>query len=280
MQPRARLPLASSCEDADPGAPRARGVERRRHRQRRPPGRGLSPTGSEQARALGRALAAEPIDLGVSSRLQRTRRRSSSRSRPRAPAPRRAAPRRDRLRLVRGRPARRVPQLGLEHGPTPPARAAARAARRSQPGSLMASRRCSRGPRRRVLAVSHGLPVRYVLDAADGRFPRRVSSRCRTPRPTGSSGRASSGRSRRCARGRQSRASRDNPLVDDERGAVRPMHTLQHDRAAFPCPARGPRGSARRRGSRVRWLRRRRSRADELHPVARRAPPPTRRSSI
>ena len=32
--------------------------------------------------------------------------------------------------------------------------------------------RCD-GPKQTILAVSHGLPVRYVLDAADGRLPAR-----------------------------------------------------------------------------------------------------------
>jgi probable phosphoglycerate mutase len=137
-----------------------------------PPGRGLSPTGSEQARSLGRDLVSEPIDLGVSSRLQRAR---------------------DTLELAFS--GRRIPCLveplldevgfgSFEGGPLTQYRAWAWS---HGPGAA-----CPGGGETRaeiaariaagldallgrseatILAVSHGLPVRYALDAAEGRVP-------------------------------------------------------------------------------------------------------------
>ena len=137
-----------------------------------PPGEGLSALGSEEARALGRALAAEAIDLGVSSRLLRTR---------------------DTLALAlagRGTPCAVEPLLdeigfgSFEGGSLADYRAWAWAheAAADCPGGgesrAGAASRIADGleallrrPEAIVLAVSHGLPLRYVLDAAEGRVP-------------------------------------------------------------------------------------------------------------
>lgn len=137
-----------------------------------PPGRGLSADGSEQARALGRSLVTEPIGLGVSSRLRRTQ---------------------DTLALAldgRGIPVFVEPLLdevgfgSFEGGPLDAYRAWAWANGPSAPcpggGETRAdiAARLAAGlvallqrPEATVLAVSHGLPVRYVLDAATGRVP-------------------------------------------------------------------------------------------------------------
>ena len=55
--------------------------------------------------------------------------------------------------------------MGARRGPPPP--------RGSPTGSTALLQR----PEQVILAVSHGLPVRYVLDAADGRFPEQRLAR-------------------------------------------------------------------------------------------------------
>ncbi len=137
-----------------------------------PPGASLSEVGIEGARTLGRLLADEPIDLGVSSRLLRTQ---------------------ETLALALG--DRTVPTMvetlldeidfgSFEGGPlaayrtwawghTPDAdcpgggESRARAAVRFADGLVALLGR----PEATVLAVSHAVPVRYVLDASDGSFP-------------------------------------------------------------------------------------------------------------
>ena len=137
-----------------------------------PPGEGLSELGVEEAHRLGAALAHEPIELGVATRLLRTR---------------------ETLELaLRGREVERVvvPALdeigfgAFEGGPladyrtwawtTEPdvvgpggAESRATAAERFA-GALVA---LLERPEETVLAVAHALPVRYVLDAADGLIP-------------------------------------------------------------------------------------------------------------
>ena len=137
-----------------------------------PPGRGLSDVGREQAHTLGAVLAPEAIDLGVSSRLQRAQ---------------------DTLALSlagRDTPCIVEPLLdeigfgSFEGGPLPNYRTwawthepgadcpgggesrAGTAARLAEALDALLRR-----PEQVLLAVSHGLPVRYVLDAAEGRAP-------------------------------------------------------------------------------------------------------------
>ena len=137
-----------------------------------PPGMGLSALGVEEARALGRALAAEPIDLGVATRLARTQ---------------------ETLELALE--GRNVPQIvlpGLDEigfgsfdgGPLADYRAWAWTTEPDAvcPGGgesrVHAAERFASAldellarPEEVILAVSHALPVRYVIDASDGSFP-------------------------------------------------------------------------------------------------------------
>jgi broad specificity phosphatase PhoE len=137
-----------------------------------PPGAGLSPLGLDQARALGVALAGEPVDLGVATALERTRRT---------------------LELALeglATPTVTMTSLGeigfgaFEGGPLEAYRAWAWS---TPPDGLCpgdgetrvevalrlaaALEELLERPEERVLAVSHALPVRYVLDAADGLVP-------------------------------------------------------------------------------------------------------------
>ena len=137
-----------------------------------PPGGGLSPEGAQEAVALGAQLEAEPIGLGVSSGFRRAS---------------------DTLTLaLAGRGVPLVVERGLDeigfgsfeggslaayrawawtHEPEAPCpgggETRADAARRIA-GALVA---LLDRPERVILAVTHGLPLRYVIDAADGSFP-------------------------------------------------------------------------------------------------------------
>ena len=183
-----------SVKHADPGAPRARRLERRATSSTPSLRARVSRRRASRRRARSAALlAAEPIELGVSSRLRRAQETlalalagpgitaaSSSRCSTRSASARSRAAPSPTTAPGRGRTGR-----------TPPARAAARAAPTPRLGSPTGLEALLRRPERTVLAVSHGLPLRYVLDAADGRVPvGSASSPCRTRRPTGSSGAA------------------------------------------------------------------------------------------
>ena len=137
-----------------------------------PPGEGLSPQGAEEAVALGAQLETEPIELGVSSRFRRAS---------------------ETLALaLAGRGVPFVVEPGLdeigfgsfEGGSLAAYRAWAwkHAPEAACPGGgetrADAARRIAAGlgalldrPERVILAVTHGLPLRYVIDAADGSFP-------------------------------------------------------------------------------------------------------------
>jgi broad specificity phosphatase PhoE len=137
-----------------------------------PPGEGLSPAGIEEARALGRAFAAERIDLGVSSRLQRARETLALALAGRG-TPCVVEPLLDEIGFgsFDGGSLAAYRRWAWEHGPDVPcpgggeSRAAA-ALRFADALSALLAR-----PEEKLLVVSHALPIRYVLDASDGRFP-------------------------------------------------------------------------------------------------------------
>jgi probable phosphoglycerate mutase len=137
-----------------------------------PPGEGLSPRGVEEALGLREALAGEEIGLGVATELLRTQ---------------------ETLELALGGldvPRLVLPQLNeigfgrFEGGPLAAYREWAWTAEpdvecpgggesRSAAGARYASalELLLARPEETVLAVGHALPIRYVLDASDGRFP-------------------------------------------------------------------------------------------------------------
>jgi broad specificity phosphatase PhoE len=137
-----------------------------------PPGEGLSPVGLDQARALGLMLAGEPIDLAVCTRFRRSRETLDA--------------------ALEGRflPVAVEPLLdeidfgSFEGGPVAAYRSWARAHDAAAPcpgggeSRVEAATRFAAGleallarPEDTVLAVSHALPIRYALDAADSSFP-------------------------------------------------------------------------------------------------------------
>lgn len=139
----------------------------------RPPGRGLSEVGREESRRLAEALAQEHIDLAVTSELARTQ---------------------ETLELALG--TRSVPRIvlrewneidfgGFESGPLEAYRAWAWANEADVDCPGGGETRAGVAARvagvletllardeRTILAIGHALPVRYVLDAAEGQVPR------------------------------------------------------------------------------------------------------------
>jgi broad specificity phosphatase PhoE len=137
-----------------------------------PPGPGLTTQGVEEAQELGRALAGEPIGLGVSSRLRRSAETLAAALEGRD-IPLVVAPLFDEIRFgaFEGLP---LAEYRVWARSEPPAaecpgggETRAAAAARIAAGLTTLLRR----PENTILLVSHGLPVRYVLDASDGRFP-------------------------------------------------------------------------------------------------------------
>jgi probable phosphoglycerate mutase len=137
-----------------------------------PPGDGVSELGVEEGLALREALAHEPIGLGVSTRLARTQETLDLALGGRA-VERIVVPGLDEIRFgsYEGGPLAAYrewawtnePDLVCPGGGESRVEAATRIA-----GALV---ELLGRPEDVVLAVSHALPVRYVLDAADGSFP-------------------------------------------------------------------------------------------------------------
>lgn len=137
-----------------------------------PPGGGLSSQGADEARALGAQVAGEPIELGVSSRLLRTQETLAVALCGRD-VPRLVEPLLDEIDFgsFEGRPLADYRAWAWEHPPDAdcPGGGESRvdAALRVAAGleALLEQTAAT------VLAISHALPIRYVLDAADGAFP-------------------------------------------------------------------------------------------------------------
>ena len=226
-----------------------------------PPGEGLSPQGPRRPSRSARMLAAEPIELGVSSRFRRAAETAHARTRGRGrPRHRRAGARRDRLRLVRGRLARRVPRMGVgaaARGRVPGGRRDARRRRRALAGGLAAllHRPEARDPR------GHSRPARALRDRCRGRpFPGAAARA--VPHAVAVSGSSGLGRARRRDAGRVgggagfATARSPIPLLADDDPAAHGRCNWQRDRATSPSSRRGPRGPPRRRRGRLQWRRR------------------------
>lgn len=132
----------------------------------------LTTTGREQARALGRMLTDEPIDLCVTSEFLRARETADLALEGRE-IPRLVLPELNDIRFGRfeGRALADYRAWARTHGPVEPA-----------PGGgesrVDTVRRYARGyrtilarPEGTVLVVAHGLPIRYLLNAAAGSAP-------------------------------------------------------------------------------------------------------------
>jgi probable phosphoglycerate mutase len=132
----------------------------------------LTATGREEARQLGRELAADPIDLCVTSEFERAQETADL-----------ALEGRDVPRLVladlndirfgefEGVPLTDYRAWAHSHGPTEPAPGGGDSRAETVARYVRAYRKILARPERTVLVVAHGLPVRYVLDAAEARDP-------------------------------------------------------------------------------------------------------------
>jgi broad specificity phosphatase PhoE len=137
-----------------------------------PPGDGLSSRGIDEALALREALAGEAIALGVATELRRTQETLDLALADRA-VPRLVLPGLNEIDFGRfeGGPLTTYrewawstePDVECPGGGESRASAAARVA--NALATLLAR------AEETILAIGHSLPIRYVLDAADGRFP-------------------------------------------------------------------------------------------------------------
>jgi broad specificity phosphatase PhoE len=137
-----------------------------------PPGTGLTPQGVREATALRSELAARRIDLGVATRLVRTQETLEVALDGRD-VPRVVLPELDEIRFgsFEGGPLEPYRAWAWSHPPDAAGpgggESRAEAAARYADGLEALLER----PEDAVLAVSHSLAVRYVLDASDGGFP-------------------------------------------------------------------------------------------------------------
>jgi alpha-ribazole phosphatase len=137
-----------------------------------PPGGGLSENGREEARILGSLVANDSIDLGVCSRLLRTQETLDLALAGR-PVPRIVEPQLDEIGFgsFEGGPLAVYRQWAWENEPGAacPGGGESRveaALRFAEALAALLAR-----PEETLLVVSHALPIRYVIDASDGRFP-------------------------------------------------------------------------------------------------------------
>lgn len=137
-----------------------------------PPGRGLSEQGREEARLLCSLLASDSVDVGFSSRLLRTQQTLDLALAGRS-IPYIVEPLLDEIGFgsFDGGSLAAYRRWAWENEPDAPCPGGGEsrtgAARRFAAAlSALLAR-----PEETVLVVSHALPIRYVIDASDGRFP-------------------------------------------------------------------------------------------------------------
>jgi probable phosphoglycerate mutase len=132
----------------------------------------LTETGREEARALGRARASDEIDLCVTSEFERVRETADLALEGRE-APRLVLPELNDIRFgeFEGRPLTDYRAWAHAHGPEEPAPGGGDSRAETVGRYVRAYRTILARPEETVLVVAHGLPVRYVLDAVEGRNP-------------------------------------------------------------------------------------------------------------
>jgi broad specificity phosphatase PhoE len=143
-----------------------------------PPGEGLSPQGVAEARALAIRLAAEPLGLGVSSRLRRARETLALALGDRE-LPREVEPLFDEIGFgsFEGGPLDDYRAWAWSHGPADPCPGGGESRAAAAARTAHALEALLRRSEEVILTVSHALVLRYVLDAADGVPPNsRIAS--------------------------------------------------------------------------------------------------------
>jgi 2,3-bisphosphoglycerate-dependent phosphoglycerate mutase len=133
---------------------------------------GLTVEGRAQAQRLGELLADAPLDLCVTSEFERTRETAeivlAGRSVPRLVLP---ALNDIRFGEFEGKPLADYRAWAHAHGPGEPAPGGGESRVETVRRYVDAYRDLLARSERTILVVAHGLPVRYVLDAAAGRAP-------------------------------------------------------------------------------------------------------------
>ena len=132
----------------------------------------LTETGREEARALGRALAGDEIDLCVTSEFERVR-ETADLALEGCEVPRLVLPELNDIRFgeFEGRPLTDYRAWAHAHGPEEPAPGGGDSRAETVGRYVRAYRTILARPEETVLVVAHGLPVRYILDAIEGRYP-------------------------------------------------------------------------------------------------------------
>jgi broad specificity phosphatase PhoE len=133
---------------------------------------GLTEAGREQSRQLGRLLAGTTIDLCAVSEFQRARETADLALAGRE-VPRLVVPELNDIRFgeFEGRALADYRTWARAHTPDDRVPGGGESRAETVRRYISGYRKLLARPERTVLAVAHGLPVRYVLDAADGRFP-------------------------------------------------------------------------------------------------------------
>jgi probable phosphoglycerate mutase len=133
---------------------------------------GLTEVGREQARQLGRELAAEAIDLCATSAFQRARETADLALEDRA-VPRLVLAELNDIRFgeFEGRLLTEYRAWAHAHGPEDVCPGGGDSRAQTVARYVTAYGQLLERPEAAVLVVAHGLPVRYVLDAVDGRNP-------------------------------------------------------------------------------------------------------------
>jgi broad specificity phosphatase PhoE len=135
----------------------------------------LTDAGREQARELGRALAGERIDLCVTSEFERTRETADLALEGRD-TPRLVLPELNDIRFgeFEGRALTEYRAWAHAHGPLDFAPGGGDSRAETVARYVGGYRLILERPEQTILVVAHGLPVRYVLEALDGRSPAPV----------------------------------------------------------------------------------------------------------
>jgi uncharacterized phosphatase len=133
---------------------------------------GLTEAGREQARQLGRDLAGEAVDLCVTSEFQRAKGTADLALEGRK-VPRLVLPELNDIRFgeFEGRLLTEYRVWAHSHGPDEPAPGGGDSRAQTVARYVAAYGELLDRPEASVLVVAHGLPVRYVLDAVEGRNP-------------------------------------------------------------------------------------------------------------
>lgn len=132
----------------------------------------LTPEGREQARRLGEELRDEPFELCVVSEFERTRETADLALEGRD-VPRRVLPELNDISFgeFEGRPLTDYRAWAHAHGPEDVCPGGGESRAQTVGRYVRGYRTLLARPESDVLVVGHGLPVRYVLDALEGRNP-------------------------------------------------------------------------------------------------------------